>query len=159
MARAYSGQPLKQRILNLVHRKNNKECWEWQGNKNALGYGRLTVGSRRDDTRKTREAHRVSYEAFIGLVPEGKVLDHLCRNPSCANPYHLEPVTAVENIRRGNAGKIHRDKTHCPQGHEYSTNNLYKSSTKNGRNCKACMKTRSKERYWASRRVTLSHAN
>lgn len=159
MARTFSGKPLKERILSLVQRTNNKDCWEWQANKNALGYGRLTVGSRTDGSRKTREAHRVSYEAFIGPVPEGKVLDHLCRNPSCANPYHLEPVTTAENIRRGDAGKVHRDKTHCPQGHAYTADNLYKGSDKNSRNCKTCMKARSKERYWASRRMTLSHAN
>jgi hypothetical protein len=46
-------------------------------------------------------AHRVAYEQFVGTVPDGLELDHLCENKACVNPGHLEPVTRSENVRRG----------------------------------------------------------
>lgn len=72
-------------------------CWVWQGAKRG-GYGRVKLAG------KTQEAHRVSYEFHIGHIPDGLVLDHLCRNRACINPAHLEPVTQEENIRRGDQG-------------------------------------------------------
>jgi hypothetical protein len=48
-------------------------------------------------------AHRFAYELLVGPIPEGLVIDHLCRNRRCVNPAHLEPVTAEENWRRGDA--------------------------------------------------------
>lgn len=72
-------------------------CWLWEG---ALrgGYGRVKLDGR------TQAAHRASYELHVGPIPSGLVLDHLCRNRSCVNPAHLEPVTTEENIRRGEQG-------------------------------------------------------
>ncbi|WP_396092344.1 HNH endonuclease, partial [Erwinia amylovora] len=56
---------------------------------------------------------------MIGPIPDGLVLDHLCRVRRCCNPDHLEPVGFVENVRRGDAGKhgFNTGKTHCPKGH------------------------------------------
>jgi hypothetical protein len=86
-------------------------CWLWQG---ALsnGYGTLSVGKR------SRGAHRLSYEAHRGEVPRGLEIDHLCRVRCCVNPDHLEPVTHVENVRRGAACALRPRTTHCPRGHE-----------------------------------------
>lgn len=79
-------------------------CWEWQASKIDKGYPRFTV------CRVHILAYRYAYELLEGPVPEGLELDHLCRNPSCVNPGHLEPVTHLENTRRG-----HRDtKQPCP---------------------------------------------
>lgn len=69
-------------------------CRLWPRAK-SLGYGRIKFDGRLD------LAHRVAYRLAVGPVPAGKVLDHLCRNPSCINPEHLEPVTMRENILRG----------------------------------------------------------
>jgi hypothetical protein len=69
-------------------------CWEWQGARDRLGYGRTWWDG------STKYAHRVVYEMHCGPIPEGLFLDHLCRNPPCVNPAHLDPVTHQENIRR-----------------------------------------------------------
>lgn len=71
------------------------ECWDWQGAVHYTGYGQ--VDSR---TYGTSMAHRFIYELHRGPIPEGLTLDHLCRNTTCVNPAHLEPVTAAENTRR-----------------------------------------------------------
>lgn len=70
-------------------------CWEWTGGRDGNGYGRIRVGGRQQG------AHRISYELFVGPVPTGLELDHLCRLRHCVNPGHLEPVTHAENMRRG----------------------------------------------------------
>jgi DNA-binding XRE family transcriptional regulator len=67
-------------------------CWVWLRNINEKGYGKIGW--------KTR-AHRAYYERFVGPIPEGMMLDHLCRIRACVNPDHLEPVTNGENVRRG----------------------------------------------------------
>lgn len=69
-------------------------CWEWQGELNSNGYGRVWRNNKRI------MAHRGFYELHRGPIPEGLELDHLCRNKPCVNPAHLEPVTHAENVRR-----------------------------------------------------------
>lgn len=115
-------------------------CWIWTAFKNPKGYGRVTYKSR------NLSAHEAVFFMLIGPKPEGRCLDHLCRNRSCCNPQHLEPVTMRENIMRGDnfmAANIH--KTHCPSGHPYSQENTY--LTKDGRACRECHRIRSNERY------------
>lgn len=73
------------------------DCWLWTGHRDDDGYGKFTVVS----GQSPMYAHRWSYEFLVGPIPAGLVLDHLCRNPPCTNPDHLEPVTNEENIRRG----------------------------------------------------------
>lgn len=69
-------------------------CWLWLGAVNHDGYGVISVNN------KIERAHRLSYEQHIGQIPEGLQIDHLCRQRSCVNPSHLEPVTRAENNRR-----------------------------------------------------------
>src|SRR5690606_21110712 len=70
-------------------------CWEWQAARDQKGYGRFRWKG------FTRRAHRVAYEELVAPVPDGLQLDHLCRNPFCCAPWHLEPVTPRENTLRG----------------------------------------------------------
>lgn len=71
-------------------------CWNWNDFRDKHGYGRLTVGGR-----TSQLAHVVSFVRVRGPVPEGLELDHLCENPSCINPDHLDPVTHKVNCQRG----------------------------------------------------------
>lgn len=145
---AKARRPIKDRLLDLIDK--DRDCWVWTGSTNSQGYGRLTTGSRSDNTRKTEAAHRASYRTFVGEIPNGLTIDHLCRNRKCINPDHLEAVTIKENVSRGNPlWKQQMARTHCPQGHEYTEDNIYRYATKHGgtcRNCKTCMKARSIQR-------------
>lgn len=86
---------LAERVFPKIGVDNPLGCWEWLASKNERGYGRV-----RDAERGEMKAHRAVYELLMGDIPEGMELDHLCRNPSCVNPDHLEPVTHRENMVR-----------------------------------------------------------
>jgi hypothetical protein len=108
-------------------------CWIWTGPLNRPGgYGRVAVGGGRMGL-----AHRVAYELLVGPIPEGKQLDHLCRNRACWNPEHLEVVTGKENTLRGiGRTAANAAKTHCNRGHELAGDNLYVYDGQ--RKCRAC---------------------
>ena len=82
--------------------------------------------------------HRESYKLFIGAIPEGLVIDHLCGNKACYRPSHLEAVTQKENVLRGNSFFATRSRmTHCFRGHEFDESNTL--INKNGtRRCRKC---------------------
>lgn len=119
--------------LDIHTDKNGPDgCWVWTGALNdKRGYARLRVDGRNP------YAHRLSYEIRVGPVPEGLELDHLCRNPACLNPAHLEPVPHVVNMLRGATAT----RTHCVNGHLFDDANTYIRVTKIGwvaRQCRAC---------------------
>lgn len=115
-------KPLPERFWPKVQKTGS--CWLWLGALHpTAGYGRIRLAGR---GAPTVPAHRVAYELLVGPIPDGLVLDHLCRNRGCVNPAHLEPVTNGENVRRGvSFSTANRRKTHCPKGHPYDAANTY----------------------------------
>ncbi|HEY5055470.1 MAG TPA: HNH endonuclease signature motif containing protein [Acidobacteriaceae bacterium] len=107
------------------------DCWEWQG-KRSNGYGYFSLNG------KYVKAARFAYEMFIGPIPEGLQLDHLCRNRACCKPWHLEPVTnRVNGLRGVSPCAVNVAKTECPKGHPYDAANTVIAA--NGwRKCREC---------------------
>jgi hypothetical protein len=128
-----------------LHRPELGQCWLWNGERNRRGYGRFNL------RRKHVAAHRHGYERAIGPIPEGLQIDHLCRNPSCVNPAHLEAVTCRENLLRGNTLQAkNAAKTHCFRGHEFTPENTYHPPS-GGRVCRTCQ--RQYHREWRAQRA------
>lgn len=112
-------------------------CWEWTGTLNSNGYGVFWDGDR------AVYAHRWSYEHFVGPIPEGMELDHLCRNPRCVRPSHLEPVTHRENMLRGvSPSAIQAKQTVCVRGHSLGPDGDVYITKKGKRQCRACKRIR-----------------
>jgi hypothetical protein len=127
-------------------------CWLWSGaHFQTTGYALFNVKC--DDSKwRPTVAHRAAWRIYVGPIPEGLQLDHLCRNRACVNPGHLEPVSQAVNIRRGEgASALNAVKTHCPQGHEYTPENTYRKPGTEWRDCRECMRERDRRRA-ASRR-------
>lgn len=126
-----------QRFWDKVNKTDT--CWLWTASLDTHGYGHMFVEG------ALRLAHRLSYELFVGPIPDGLVLDHLCRVRRCVNPAHLQPITAAENNSAKLSRSIWREKTHCPQGHEYTPENTY-LETYGARRCRKCVRAKNKRR-------------
>lgn len=119
-------------MLNL-----DAPCVEGKGYRDKDGYTFTYRG-------KTRvRAHRQAYEDAYGPIPDGLEIDHVCRNPSCINPEHLEAVTHAENMRRMGPYSPGAQLTHCLRGHEFTQDNTYYVGTR--RWCRKCNVIRSRE--------------
>lgn len=129
---------LPERFRSKVRVDQETGCWLWTAGTDGRGYGLFWHG-RRGSGGKMHRAHRWAYEVLVGPIPDGLELDHLCRVRPCVNPDHLEPVTHLENVRRGILGTDqhpNRLKTHCKQGHPFSPEN-----TRVGRDGKRACRT------------------
>lgn len=148
------------RLVNMMHRENT--CWVWDGAVTKDGYGKtfIMIGK----YQKNILAHRLSYQVFVGDIPEGLTLDHLCRVKSCINPDHLQPVTMAENLLRAKTipTTINANKTHCKNGHPFDDENtIHYINKKNGRparGCKICHKF-SNRKHALIRRERLRNVN
>jgi hypothetical protein len=139
---------LDEKFWTKVDRRGPTECWPWIGARESNGYGQLQMKS----NKRTRYlmAHRVAYELQIGRIPDGLVIDHLCRNRVCVNASHLEPVTSLVNIQRGTRGPS----ANCIHGHPFSGENLM-IQTWRGRSrprCRTCRRAEDARRRAAGKK-------
>lgn len=144
-------KPVIERFLAFVpHRPTPEACWIWTGAKSPSGYGQFGIGPPAPRSSRMRPAHRVSHELFIGPIPEGLFVMHMCDVPSCVNPNHLRAGTHSENmqdcIAKNRHSRFHSSKTHCPQGHPYDENNT-RRDREGYRVCRKCENAASARGY------------
>lgn len=128
------GRSTCQRFFAMI---DSGECWEWSGQR-VNGYGRFQLNDR------NRTAHQVAYELFVGPIPEGLEIDHLCRNRACVNPTHMELVTHRENVLRGETIAARNFYgTECVNGHPWSPETTGRRHD-GGRFCRPCARERNR---------------
>lgn len=108
-------------------------CWLWTGATNQDGYGESRYLF-------DRRAHRIIYTILIRKIKPKHELHHICKNRLCVNPEHLEETTRSNHP--DNLACINKNKTHCPKGHEYTSNNTFKR--RGTRECRTCIRDRTK---------------
>lgn len=119
---------------------SSDECVTWVGAIRNDGYGQISISGR------PVRVHRLVLFLNTGTI--GEHVLHSCDNPVCINPQHMSWGSDSDNARdKVNRGRHHNQKkTHCPQGHEYTDDNLAKHALKtNRRQCLTCLRTAVRE--------------
>jgi len=114
------------------------DCIESKKGITTNGYSRIRINN------KNIQAHRWVWELVNGQIPEGFVIDHICRNRKCVLPEHLRMITQQENIMAG----LHNidNRSNCNQGHPFVKENIMiRKSGK--RECAECNRIRARANY------------
>jgi hypothetical protein len=137
---------LSERFFYSIGQQPFNQCWSWRGFVQINGYGRIGKGPRGSGYYM---AHRAAWLIFYGSIPDGLVIDHLCRNRACVNPTHLRVCTQRENILAGTGASAENIlKTVCPQGHSLSDAYIVTHANGNrSRKCRQCKRKQGKSYY------------
>lgn len=119
-------------------------CWLWTGSLRAHRYAAFMVDG------KTVAAHRWSYERYVGPIPKGKQIDHMCGITRCVNPAHLRPLEPYENVR----AYWREQRSTCRKGHSLTPENLVWRLGGTVRHCRIC--ERGKQKRWRSAKRAAS---
>lgn len=136
----------EERFWEKVDKRASGGCWEWFGARSSNGYGTFVIPRPRGESggRSIRfSTHRYAYELLVGPIPEGLVIDHLCRNRACVNPSHMEPVTNRENVLRGKSAK---KSERCGRGHDLTLPSARYTSPLGKSECRRCRDERRRKR-------------
>jgi hypothetical protein len=139
-----------EKLMSQMKKIESSGCWEWLGPKNSItGYGTLSI-SRFGGV--VRHVHRVAYTVFVGDIPVGLQIDHMCKNRICFNPSHLEIKTAkLNNLRSDSPSAKNAVKTHCCRGHKFTKENT--NMLPGGRRqCKECRRLLDRLYYTKTKR-------
>lgn len=132
-------------MAKVVRGATPDECWGWTASTSVDGYARIGGTG----------AHRISYALFVCDIPEGMTIDHLCRNRSCVNPWHLEAVPLVVNVMRGGGICVqHSARETCANGHELVY--VQYGNTRGQRLCPTCK--RENQNAWQRRKRAAQRA-
>jgi hypothetical protein len=132
---------LMPRILLGTEKRPGNGCWVRRIELNTVtGYSQVRV--RIDGKPSFFYAHRISYTYYKGPIPDGLTIDHLCSNPACIRPSHLEAVTHRVNVLRGRCpAAVNAAKELCELGHELTP------VGPNKRRCMECARLKARARY------------
>lgn len=133
---------IEQRFWSKVDK--TAACWIWTASVDAKGYGRFALGSREDGIAL---AHRAAWWLTYGVWPTG-VLDHLCFNPACVNPAHLDDISTRENTLRGESGRPWRERR-CRRGHDWSDPRNVRMRSDGRHECRECARQRKRRSHEA----------
>jgi hypothetical protein len=141
--------PLEEKFWARVSPEPMSGCWLWTGQISPQGYAILSCVA----------GHRISYELYVGPIPKGLEIDHLCRVRCCVNPRHLEAVTRKENVKRGESPVAKCiDRPTCAKGHLLSGYNLRMYNSRQGwtRVCRQCHRESRMADYYRRRQSVPS---
>lgn len=139
---------LLEKVMTRVHIAEQTGCWEYTGSKQSkLGYGSVYI-KQRNGKNWQMVAHRLMWILRHGRVPDRtEFVCHKCDNPPCCNPDHMFLGSLADNNKdMASKGRYnHQKKTHCPHGHEFTLENIYRAPSRpNKRACRSCMRDRNR---------------
>lgn len=141
------GSTVEERLLLLSRPDETSDCRVWTACIDRRGYGRILI--RVEGRSYTRMAPRAAYETWVGPIPDGLTVDHVCFQPLCVNPAHLRLLTRSENSRYRRA----YSPDHCTNGHERTPENTYwhKKGKFQRAHCAVCSREQQRA-AWAARK-------
>lgn len=147
-------QPVLERFFDKVVIDETTGCWNFTSSISRTNNGRFYYNF------KCMDAYKIGYLLLGGIINDGEELHHVCENRLCVNPEHLIPLTRIVHLTEFTPNHLtykNKRKTHCPQGHQYTEDNLVRYDGVKGRKCLECARKRTRE-FGANKRKSLKSA-